>query len=220
MSSDGDARDSTPVEVDPDANGKGGLREASSRGILTDMTRFLDDGADPNEQYPENGGTTPLSLAIVGGHNEAVKLLIGARAAVDAMNPSDGSTPLFQAAKLGAELIVEQLLLARADVNVPDDDGTSPLWMAAQNDRTGVAQRLIDANGSVSAADDEGVTPLSVAARVGSASVVKVLLAAGVSPDTVDDTGSTALILGSREGHVDVVKLLLKAGADIGHEGP
>jgi len=71
--------------VDPDADGKGGLREASSRGnvdVHDAIQNFIDAGADVNEVYPEilsytvprlRQGPDVLGRVEVGGGPERVR---------------------------------------------------------------------------------------------------------------------------------------------------
>lgn len=209
-----------PDLVDPDADGKGGLREASSRGNVDAIRGFVTDGADVNEEYPESGGSTPLTLAVGGGHAEAAKLLIASGASVNYRNTSDGSSPLYIAARTGSEAVTALLLESQANVETRDDDGTTPLWIAAQNGHACVIGLLIDGLAEVNAADDEGVTPMHIAARKGRDPVVQMLLEAGGDVESADEGGTTVLIGASREGFPTVVHLLLKANADYTVEGP
>lgn len=77
--------------------------------------------------------TTPLWIASANGHASAVSALLGVGAKVDA-RASDGSTPLYQAAKWNKPQVLKELLKAvpPPDVNAKNekDSGATPLYIA------------------------------------------------------------------------------------------
>lgn len=208
------------VEVDPDADGKGGLREASSRGLIDEINRFIAQGADTNEEYPENGGSVPLTLAIGGGHVAAVSLLLKYNANPDRTLSSDGSNSLHFAARMGSDNIVQLLLDCKANTHACDDDGTSALWVAARHGHVNVAKVLLAHGANVDDSDDDNVTPLNIASQQGHLHVADLLIRMNASVDTVDDAGNTPLIGACREGYTSVASRLLEANADLHWEGP
>ena len=105
---------------------------------IQDVVDFVGvDLASPN-QYG-NFRNTPLAVAITWGDIEAVKLLLGAGADVDA-RLEIGETALHRAASFGQFEIAQLLLGNGADPNLRDSDGQTPLDWA----RLGGNQALVD----------------------------------------------------------------------------
>ncbi|GFR44765.1 hypothetical protein Agub_g6096, partial [Astrephomene gubernaculifera] len=76
-------------------------------------------------------GVTPLHLAAAGGMEEAVRLLAGAGAPLEARELEGGLTPLHSAVQAGQLRAAEVLLEAGADPASPDSRGLTPLHTAA-----------------------------------------------------------------------------------------
>ena len=114
--------------------------------------------------------------------------------------------------------VVEALLEADADVEIPDNGSFTPLHVASYEGHIGVVAALIEAGADVERPDESGRTPLYVASKEGHFDLVLVLIEAGADIDRPRDTGATPLYTASFEGHVDVVAALLETGADV--DGP
>lgn len=147
------------------------------------------------------GGRTPLMSAAATGQTEAVRVLLGVGANVDARR-QDGTTAACWAARGGHADTLQVLLDHGADVSSHDDvDGSTPLHFAAQAEdgeatrvalaagadllsRTSVLAPRADPNGE--SEDDEyvpkreelrgGMTPLMSAASAASVSSIQVLV--------------------------------------------
>src|SRR5277367_3471576 len=74
---------------------------------------------------------TPLNWAAGNGHVEVVKLLLNARANIEAANKY-GQTPLHRAAWDGHVEVVKLLLNARANIEAADKGGRSALSIAQE----------------------------------------------------------------------------------------
>ena len=85
----------------------------------------LANGATVNDLDPEHGGT-PLLWAAAAGRAEAIELLIGRGADVNAVD-RDGGTALHAAAFLGHEKAVDVLIRNGAKVNATNGRGNTPL---------------------------------------------------------------------------------------------
>ena len=156
----------------------------------------------------------PLADAARRGDRDAVRVLIGQGADVDARQ-GDGATALLWAAYRGDADVAGLLLDAGADVNAANDLGATPLWAAVGNGRAPLVARLLDAGADPDAPLLSGETPLMTAARVGAADAAGLLLDAGADVDAAGARSQTALMWAAAQRHPAVVEVLLAHGADI-----
>ena len=102
---------------------------AAAEGNMQAIKQHLAAGSDVNAAEPMSGGT-PLMVAALVGHSEAVKLLIENGANVDAVN-YDGATALLTAAFFCRIEAVKLLLDNGADVNARSNRGETALDIVA-----------------------------------------------------------------------------------------
>ncbi|OQR86166.1 hypothetical protein ACHHYP_10879 [Achlya hypogyna] len=188
------------------------LAQAAKDGNVTDVTRLLDAGLDPNAV--DEDGHAPLYLAAAKGHHAAVSVLLHARADI---NRSDrvGQTPLLIAAWNGHDKVVSVLLQARADVNKGRRDGWTPLHIAAFNGHGAVVNLLLRAKADINRISKVDRTPLHLAAVKGHLRIVSLLLEAHADVNEIDTVGQTPLHIAAWNGHDIVVQLLLRANANV-----
>jgi ankyrin repeat protein len=104
------------------------IHEASLAGDVTKLTGLLQ--ADPSLVNLRGwGGDTPLHLAAIHDHPNAVQLLLEKGAVVDARD-DQGVTPLHLAAQFGFVDVAGLLLAHGAPVNALDADHRTPLARA------------------------------------------------------------------------------------------
>ena len=148
------------------------------------------------------------------GHNEVVRLLLGAGAETN-LAAADGYTALMAASYEGHNEVVRLLLDAGAETNLAATDGLQCLDTSFSQKATmrlfgycwmPVPIRILAAT--------DGYTALMAASCEGHNEVVRLLLDAGAETNLAATDGYNALILASRKGHNEVVRLLLDAGAD------
>ena len=107
---------------------------AARAGDLGAIERHMAGGVGVNDVDPDRGGT-PLLWAAVTGRAEAIELLIGRGALVNAVDP-DGGTALHAAAFLGHEQAVEVLMRNGANINATNKRGQTPLDVAIVDEGT------------------------------------------------------------------------------------
>ena len=108
------------------------------------------------------------------------KLLVGAGADPDRVNPHTSCTELICAAESGRVLMVQLLIDIGADVNKADETyAMTPLNWAVQGGHTHVVRILLEAGADPNVADNFGVTPLIPAAERCPQYVVRQLVDAG-----------------------------------------
>eukprot|EP01001_Neometanema_parovale_P005681 NODE_2096_length_1513_cov_20.420144_g1995_i0.p1 GENE.NODE_2096_length_1513_cov_20.420144_g1995_i0~~NODE_2096_length_1513_cov_20.420144_g1995_i0.p1 ORF type:complete len:169 (+),score=36.21 NODE_2096_length_1513_cov_20.420144_g1995_i0:54-509(+) len=110
-------------------------------------------GAVSSGQSPD-AARRGLYCATEGGHAKCVKVLIDAKADVNAMSEQTNKLLIHLASELGHSECVEVLLDGKADVNAVDWFET-PLHHAAQNGHAECVRLLLDRNADVDA-DVEG----------------------------------------------------------------
>jgi ankyrin repeat protein len=173
--------------------------------------------AEPRNQARPAGGFTPLLYAARRGCLECARLLVKARADVDAVDP-EGVSPLLLATLNfnfdTAAFLVEQ----GADVNRWDIWGRAPLYAA-------VDMNTLPTGGRADRPSLDRTTGIEL---------VEKLLKAGANPnlqlklfpphrslrddrgaDTLLTIGSTPLIRAAKAGDVPAIRLLLAAGANV-----
>ena len=122
-------------------------------------------------------GWTPLHLAAVNGHVDAIKLLVNQFKADAKAKSNDGWTLLHQAARNGHVDVVKLFVNEfRADANTQSNDGRTPLHMAAQNGHVEVVRSLMEFGADANVEDMDDVTPLYLAAYKGHVEVAKLTL--------------------------------------------
>lgn len=99
--------------------------EAAKAGDLGAIERHLASGVGVNDRDPQAGGT-PLLWATVTDRAEAIELLVGRGADLQAVS-RDGATALHAAAFLGHEKTVDVLIRSGAKINATNKTGNTPL---------------------------------------------------------------------------------------------
>lgn len=160
----------------------------------------------------DSSGTTPLMVAVKGGHDEVVAQLLKSSNISVHLENREGFEALTYAARIGDEAIV-RLLITRpdADVNFNSTHGTAPLYMATLSNHEAVVQTLLShAEIDVNTKDGSGSTPLITAAYHNNESIARLLLAhRSIDVNCKDSDGMTALLIAANGRHKAMVKLLL-----------
>ena len=107
---------------------------------------------------------------------------------------------LFLAAQNGHHKVVEILVAAEVDLNLPRDDGSTALYMAAQKGHHKVVKILVAAGADLNLTLKGGATAFFIAAQKGHHDVVNTLLKAGVDLHQTLKSGATALFLAAQNG--------------------
>lgn len=157
--------------------------------------------------YRDPNAATPLIVAVKRGHIDAVKILLGKEADVNAQTLK-GETALMMAAwkrKIG----IARILIDRgASPIMVDENGWTAMTIAAYQGDVEFIQVLLEHHAVVDEPTGKIGTPLMMAAKQGHLDVVKVLLAAGANPRIHTQAGVTALTLAEKKGHQDMVEIL------------
>jgi len=152
-----------------------GLYTAAAAGNTNAIKELLAGGADPNT--PLGGpGWTPLMIAAVEGHQEAVSILLKAGANANAKN-NLGRTALMFASTHGYVEIAQVLLEHGAQPNVVPNDNTgwTALIVSARTGRIATVRLLLRHGADRTIKDKGGKTALDWAEAQGHADVARIL---------------------------------------------
>ena len=200
---------------------------------LTALKSRLAKGAPVDTR--DQRGTTLLMHAAALGSPEAVKLLLGNGADVNAKNDLEATALILGAGNPEkARMLVEK----GADVNASSKLGRTPLTIAAGCDGcSATVKLLLDKGADPNAREKEGALPgaaaavapengrrrrarqgdtaLTAAARADNFESVKLLLAKGAGADATDGEGFTPLAFAASNCNLEAVELFLAKGANV-----
>lgn len=195
------------------------LREAASNGSFIEITNLIKRGVDIDEP-DSDGGENALTMAILGGHDDAVELLISSGANVNFV-ASQGNTPLLSAAYQGDKNIAvcRRLLDAGASVNLSPSNGqyagVTALYLAASKGAEKVGKLLLDAGADVSVRLPEGQSLMYAAAMGGNPKVIKALTERGIEPNGKEHSGRRPIHIAAAADQPKAVQCLIELGVPV-----
>ena len=134
--------------------------EAAAFGRTERLGRILDDDASQASAFSDDGFTA-LHLAIFGGREDAIRLLLERGADPNVLSTSDIAKvpPLGTAAFVRSVPLARLLLDSGADPNGRGEGGFTALHSAAQNEDEELARLLLERGADPSLAADDGRRP-------------------------------------------------------------
>lgn len=168
----------------------------------------------------ENPGQefSPLMRAAREGRVDEMRSLLASGAKADEREPRLGVTPLVLAAAGGHLAVVQALLDAGADPNLPTEANNTALSHAVVAESLPIVQLLIQRGADpniVPAKDSHDGTALTIAAGRGRADITLFLLEHGADVDFVDPNyGMTAISFATFACHAAPIPVLVQHGAD------
>ena len=190
------------------------LLDAARRGALETIARLLDESEDAVRQHDERN-CTALHFAAAGGHLEAVELLLGAGAELEAADV-DGDTPLLWAAHAGHVEVAAMLHDAGANPTPPNQARRNLLHFAILGGNREMIELALFGDLDVDARDFEGNTALHLATLRNRRDLATMLIEGNAATEEKENYGRTPLLLVAREsGDVGMARLLIDNGANI-----
>ena len=169
-------------------------------------------------------GVEPLALTYARGHAEAARLLLQARADVDAAARSCGRTALHRAAEAGHLAAVTALLDGGADATLAARNGVCALQAAASRGHLEIVSLLLSLTvppPPPPTEEEEAAAAAAAAGKGGGKGPAAEPETQEAPPpaklcrvDQPDHSGLTALMGAAKGGYSDVLDALLEGGAD------
>ena len=178
------------------------LLKAVQAGKINDVSRLINEGADPNE--PGYEGVTPLMAAAIGGYPSIAAVLLDHGAALNACDECD-QTALAHAICQGNDDVTELLLNRGAD---PGAENWLAFSFAVRFGSVPLVSRLLDLGADPNVQDDDDPTPLMEAVGRGNRELVQLLLDAGADLEKTAEGGATAFDVAVQHREKEIVKLL------------
>jgi len=177
---------------------------AIERGDLRTVTRWLDEGLDPEYQAAQVG--SGLMVAAWHGNVEMMALFV-ARGADPRRSNRNGEQPL-QLAAWGGHLEAVRWLLDHGAPLERQGNNWGALHYAVFNGHQQLVEELIARGANVNAASPNLSTPLILAAREGRDDLARRLLEAGADTQARNDWGDSALTMAMRYDHLRLAKMI------------
>ncbi|XP_018652776.1 putative sh3 and multiple ankyrin repeat domains protein 1,2 (shank1,2) [Schistosoma mansoni] len=189
------------------------LLSAIKRDDIGRVTDLLEQGLDPNFQYPSSG-VIPLGCAAeLADPREMILQLVNAGAHLD-YRDSDTMTALHRAAINGNFKAIEVFLELGQNPNVRDKNDLTPLYYACSEDiRPECIQRLLYDHAILGVTDDKGRQEIHQACLNGRSKTLKQLIIYGADLNAQVENHNTPLHLCVLADEMECLLLLLRYGA-------
>ena len=184
------------------------LHYACILGNLAIINRILKAKANPNVLNTK--GSTPLLSTL-----NARRTCTGERLMFLATGLPELEREKFLKVQTNTYEVVDILLNANADPDIPNEDNITPLHAAAENGRTNVVARLLKANAKPNIQTiTQGVAPLHYATQSKHLDTIKALLKGKADPDITDNNGTAPLHICCIAGSLEITEVLLRSKAN------
>lgn len=186
------------------------LHKAAACGDVASMERFVKQGLDVNDRSTKDGAT-PLHQACRLGQDEAVDFLLS-HGADPNIGDSFGETPLFSH-YCASRALMERLLQAGANPNLPDHKGFYPVVLSGDPDL--LVRYGADPNLLVTSTNNTVFMQRMLNFGDEPDPGVQAMLKHGADIHLTTDDGYTPLMMAAECGLVELVRELVAKGANV-----
>jgi ankyrin repeat protein len=186
------------------------LHASASRGKAAAVEKLLVDlHADVSAR--DRVQRTPLAVASMEGHDEAVSLLCEAGSHLSARD-SYGFAPQHLACRQNHLAVMRILLVSDADVDLLTTQGESCLYMACEAGFEAIADELIRYGANLDPRNLGHFSPLHILAKHGFVGLMRKLVEAGADCNARNSQGWTPLFEAAQAGNFPAVECLVQQG--------
>lgn len=183
-------------------------------GFMEAVELFLDTGFD--KASTDDQGWQMVHYAALGGHVDALRLLLEKGAATGCSTRLGGDCPLHLAAQGGHVEAISVLCEFGANINIRSGNrGYYPIHYAARFGHAEVISLLHKKGATIDALDNLSQTPLLYAVWQDQIQAVSLLCEYGASVNHAMRSGMHILVAAAARGRADIVSILCQKGADV-----
>ncbi len=188
---------------------------AEKRNNSTDAITWLIKKGLCDMSRNENG-FTPLHIAAIAGHCEAIELFVTSHIPIEAEH-KEGQTALHMAAQFGMIEAVDLLIkLGGKGVDVCNSKGQTALYCAAIGGQVGMIEHLVSLGADVDAQTIVGSTPLRIAVITGKIRAIESLVRLGADINLKCGAAAMApLHFAASDNQIAAIECLVRLGADL-----
>ncbi len=161
-------------------------------------------------------GLTPLHIAAVAGHCEAIELFVKSQIPIEAEH-KEGQTALQMAAQFGQIEAVDLLIkLGGKGVDVRNSKGQTALYNAAMGGQVATIERLVSLGADINAQTVTGSTPLRTAVLAYKIQAIECLVRLGADINLKSGMAAMApLHFAASVNQIAAIECLVRLGADL-----
>ncbi|WCR59753.1 MAG: Phosphocholine transferase AnkX [Wolbachia endosymbiont of Ctenocephalides felis wCfeF] len=183
------------------------LLTATENGDLSEVKKFVGQGANVNAIDVGIFGRKPIHIAAEKNYKDIIEFLLGKGVSVDDTS-NYGWTPLHYTASQGCLEVAKFLIDKGANINAQNVYGREPIHIAAEHDNKNIIELLLNKGVSVNEVDKDGWMSLHWASWNGHLNIIEYLVGKGANVNAKDRNGKTPLDLARDKGYNNVVEYL------------
>ncbi|WP_341812958.1 ankyrin repeat domain-containing protein [Wolbachia endosymbiont (group A) of Cephus spinipes] len=183
------------------------LLTATENGDLSEVKKFVGQGASVNAIEVGIFGRKPIHIAAEKNYKDIIEFLLGKGVSVDDTS-NYGWTPLHYTASKGCLEVAKFLIDKGASINAQNVYGREPIHIAAEHDNKNIIELLLNKGVSVNEVDKDGWMSLHWASWNGHLNIIEYLVGKGANVNAKDRNGKTPLDLARDKGYNNVVEYL------------
>ncbi|BET30838.1 MAG: ankyrin repeat domain-containing protein [Wolbachia endosymbiont of Ephestia elutella] len=183
------------------------LLTATENGDLSEVKKFVGQGASVNAIEVGIFGRKPIHIAAEKNYKDIIEFLLGKEVSVDDTS-NYGWTPLHYTASKGCLEVAKFLIDKGASINAQNVYGREPIHIAAEHDNKNIIELLLNKGVSVNEVDKDGWMSLHWASWNGHLNIIEYLVGKGANVNAKDRNGKTPLDLARDKGYNNVVEYL------------